>query len=160
MGAWAAEILAEQGGKVIAVSDVSGAIHNEAGLDIKVRGGGRREGREGKREGGAVVGARAGRQGVEEGKGKGGEGGMRVLSLSLSLSHTHTHTHTITLYLSHPPLLPPFQSLRRFVASGKRLVDFPEATKVDAKDLLTLPCDLLIPAAMGGVITGEGERGD
>lgn len=38
VGAWAADILAEQGGKVVAVSDVSGALHNDAGIDIKVWG--------------------------------------------------------------------------------------------------------------------------
>ena len=36
VGAWAAEILQENGGKVVAVSDVSGAIHNDKGIDIKV----------------------------------------------------------------------------------------------------------------------------
>ena len=35
VGAYAAEIYAEQGGKVVAVSDASGAVMNEAGLDIK-----------------------------------------------------------------------------------------------------------------------------
>ena len=35
MGAWASEIFQEQGGKVVAVSDAFGAIHNEKGLDIK-----------------------------------------------------------------------------------------------------------------------------
>jgi glutamate dehydrogenase (NAD(P)+) len=35
VGAWAAEILTEMGGRVIAVSDASGCIHNEKGLDIK-----------------------------------------------------------------------------------------------------------------------------
>jgi glutamate dehydrogenase (NAD(P)+) len=35
VGAWAAEILASMGGKVIAISDVSGALYNEEGLDIK-----------------------------------------------------------------------------------------------------------------------------
>ena len=34
MGAWAAEIFQEQGGKVLAVSDAASAIYNEAGLDI------------------------------------------------------------------------------------------------------------------------------
>ena len=36
VGAWAAEILQDNGGKVVAVSDVSGAIHNEKGINIKV----------------------------------------------------------------------------------------------------------------------------
>lgn len=35
VGAYAAEIYSEQGGKVIAVSDANGAIMNEGGLDIK-----------------------------------------------------------------------------------------------------------------------------
>ncbi len=35
MGSWAADILTEMGGKVVAVSDVTGAIHNDKGLDIK-----------------------------------------------------------------------------------------------------------------------------
>ena len=34
VGSWAAEILYEQGGKVIAVSDAFGGIHNDKGLDI------------------------------------------------------------------------------------------------------------------------------
>jgi glutamate dehydrogenase (NAD(P)+) len=35
VGAWAADILTEHGGKVLAVSDAFGAIQNENGLDIK-----------------------------------------------------------------------------------------------------------------------------
>ena len=35
VGAWAAQILEEHGGKVAAVSDASGAIINEKGLDVK-----------------------------------------------------------------------------------------------------------------------------
>lgn len=34
VGGWAAELLTLYGGKVIAVSDNSGAIYNEKGLDI------------------------------------------------------------------------------------------------------------------------------
>ena len=34
VGAWAAEIFAEQGGKVIAVSDALSATRNDKGLDI------------------------------------------------------------------------------------------------------------------------------
>lgn len=34
VGAWAAEIYTEQGGIVTTVSDASGALHNDAGLDI------------------------------------------------------------------------------------------------------------------------------
>jgi glutamate dehydrogenase (NAD(P)+) len=35
VGAWAADILTDHGGKVTAVSDVNAAIVNEGGLDIK-----------------------------------------------------------------------------------------------------------------------------
>lgn len=35
VGAWASDILTEMGGRVVAVSDVTGAIHNDKGLDIK-----------------------------------------------------------------------------------------------------------------------------
>lgn len=79
VGAWAADILAEQGGKVVAVSDVSGAIHNDNGINIK--------------------------------------------------------------------------ELRKHLAGGKKLVEFAEATPFDKNELLYTPCDVLIPAAMGGVIT-------
>jgi len=34
VGAWAAEIFSEHGGKVVAVSDANSAVHNEKGLDI------------------------------------------------------------------------------------------------------------------------------
>lgn len=81
VGSWAADILTEMGGRVIAVSDVTGAIHNAKGLDIK--------------------------------------------------------------------------ALRAHVAAGKKLGDFTEADKVSSADILNTPCDVLIPAAMGGVITGE-----
>ena len=35
VGAWAAEILADMGGKVLAVSDAWGAVQNPEGLDVK-----------------------------------------------------------------------------------------------------------------------------
>lgn len=35
VGAWAAQIFEEHGGKVLAVSDAFGAVYNEKGLDIK-----------------------------------------------------------------------------------------------------------------------------
>lgn len=34
VGSWAAEILYEQGGKVIATSDAFGAIYNDKGLNV------------------------------------------------------------------------------------------------------------------------------
>ncbi len=34
VGAWAAEIFSEHGGKVVAVSDANSAVFNEKGLDI------------------------------------------------------------------------------------------------------------------------------
>ena len=81
VGAWAAEILHEMGGKVIAVSDVGSAIINEAGLDIK--------------------------------------------------------------------------ALRRHAAAGKPLSEFDGADALPKDDILYVPCDVLVPAAIGGVITGE-----
>ncbi|KAI8464925.1 MAG: glutamate dehydrogenase [Monoraphidium minutum] len=79
VGSWAATILEEHGGKVKAVSDASGAILNEAGIDIK--------------------------------------------------------------------------GLKAHMAAGNPLVDFSGAAPIPAKDLLTVPCDVLMPAAIGGVIT-------
>lgn len=35
MGSWAAQLVSEAGGKVVAVSDVSGAVKNSSGLDIQ-----------------------------------------------------------------------------------------------------------------------------
>ena len=35
VGAWAAEIFQEMGGKVLAVSDAFGAVYNEQGLNVK-----------------------------------------------------------------------------------------------------------------------------
>lgn len=34
VGSWAAQLISEKGGKVVAVSDISGAIKNSKGLDI------------------------------------------------------------------------------------------------------------------------------
>lgn len=78
VGAWAADILTDYGGKVLAVSDVNSAIVNEAGLDIK--------------------------------------------------------------------------GLRQHLAKGKSLDEFEGGTVIPKEDLLYLPCDVLIPAAIGGVI--------
>lgn len=41
---------------------------------------------------------------------------------------------------------------------GNQLVDFPNADKLPAAELLAVPCDVLMPAAIGGVITGELRR--
>lgn len=34
MGSWAAQLISEAGGKIVAISDVTGAIKNSKGLDI------------------------------------------------------------------------------------------------------------------------------
>jgi glutamate dehydrogenase (NAD(P)+) len=81
VGAWAAQILEEHGGKVVAVSDVSSATGNEKGLDIK--------------------------------------------------------------------------ALRAHAATGKPLGEFAGGEAFPVGDLLKVKCDVLIPAAIGGVITGE-----
>ncbi|MCA0777068.1 hypothetical protein KUO10_23320, partial [Vibrio vulnificus] len=35
VGSWAAKLISEQGGKIVAVSDISGAIKNKDGIDIE-----------------------------------------------------------------------------------------------------------------------------
>eukprot|EP00967_Tisochrysis_lutea_P155219 scaffold310175_cov19-Tisochrysis_lutea.AAC.1 len=42
---------------------------------------------------------------------------------------------------------------RAHMSKGSKLADFPEADKAPANTLLETPCDVLIPAALGGVIT-------
>lgn len=81
VGAWAAELLQEHGGKVVAVSDVSSAVGNEKGLDIK--------------------------------------------------------------------------ALRAHAATGKPLGEFSGGAAFPVGDLLKTKCDVLIPAAIGGVIDQE-----
>jgi len=43
----------------------------------------------------------------------------------------------------------------RHVAQHGTLRDFPQGERVDPKELLTMPCDVLVPAAIERVITGE-----
>lgn len=81
VGAWAAELLQEHGGKIVAVSDVSSAVGNEKGLDIK--------------------------------------------------------------------------ALRAHAATGKPLGEFSGGAAFPVGDLLKTKCDVLIPAAIGGVIDQE-----
>ncbi|KAG2429688.1 hypothetical protein HYH02_013946 [Chlamydomonas schloesseri] len=81
VGAWAAQLLWEAGGKVVAISDVAGAVHNEQGLDIG--------------------------------------------------------------------------ALRKHVAGGKPLAEFSGGAAIPKQDILLHPCDVLIPAAIGGVIGPE-----
>eukprot|EP00879_Flechtneria_rotunda_P014212 GHRR01014849.1.p1 GENE.GHRR01014849.1~~GHRR01014849.1.p1 ORF type:complete len:170 (+),score=47.31 GHRR01014849.1:1123-1632(+) len=45
------------------------------------------------------------------------------------------------------------KALRAHAASGKPLGDFHGGTAISKDELLYLPCDVLIPAAIGGVIT-------
>lgn len=78
VGSWAAKLIHEQGGKVVAVSDITGAVRNRNGIDI----------------------------------------------LAL-LEHKE--------------------------ATG-RLTDFNGADAMDANELLTHECDVLIPCALGGVL--------
>jgi glutamate dehydrogenase (NAD(P)+) len=80
VGSWAARIIGQLGAKVIAVSDASGAVHSEAGLDPHV--------------------------------------------------------------------------LQDFVAAGGKLPEFdgPGAEPISPEELLALDCEVLIPAALGGMI--------
>lgn len=44
-------------------------------------------------------------------------------------------------------------ALNRFIASGKSLIEFPEAERMPADELLTTECTILVPAALERVIT-------
>jgi glutamate dehydrogenase (NAD(P)+) len=81
VGSWAARLIAAQGGKIVAASDVSGAIRNPAGLDVP--------------------------------------------------------------------------ALCEYIAANKNLAGFPGGDAFPAERLLAEPCDVLIPAALGGVLTRE-----
>ncbi|KAJ6434086.1 hypothetical protein OIU84_017735 [Salix udensis] len=81
VGAWAAQLISEQGGKIVAVSDITGAIKNSNGIDI----------------------------------------------LSL-LKHANEH---------------------------KGVKGFHGGDPIDPKSILVEDCDILIPAALGGVINRE-----
>jgi glutamate dehydrogenase (NAD(P)+) len=78
VGSWTARLVAAQGGKVIAVSDVSGAVRNPAGLDV--------------------------------------------------------------------------QALCEYVALHKKVAGFPGGDAFPSTALIAEPCDVLIPAALGGVL--------
>jgi glutamate dehydrogenase (NAD(P)+) len=81
VGSWAARLIAEEGGKIVAASDVSGAIRNPAGLDVA--------------------------------------------------------------------------ALYEYIAANKKLLGFPGGEAFPADHLLFEPCDVLVPAALGGVLTRE-----
>jgi glutamate dehydrogenase (NAD(P)+) len=81
VGAWAAQVLHDMGGRVVATGDAFGAIANERGLDIP--------------------------------------------------------------------------ELRRHAGEGHALSSFPDSVAIPPSSLLSVPCDVLIPAAIGGVITED-----
>jgi glutamate dehydrogenase (NAD(P)+) len=81
VGSWAARLLAAQGGKIVAASDVSGAVRNPQGLDVA--------------------------------------------------------------------------ALSDYLAAHKKLAGFPGGDAIPAAELLAEPCDVLIPAALGGVLTKD-----
>jgi len=81
VGSWVARLLHAAGGKVIAVSDVGGAVRNPAGLDVP--------------------------------------------------------------------------ALYEFAVANKRIAGFPGGDAMPASGLLAEPCDVLVPAALGGVLTKE-----
>ena len=47
------------------------------------------------------------------------------------------------------------RALKRWVAKHGKVAGFPESEPIDPAELLTLPVDVLVPAAIGGVITEE-----
>src|SRR5262249_3430959 len=42
-----------------------------------------------------------------------------------------------------------------FLAEGKSIREYPEGEKISNEDLLKIPCDVLLPAALGGQITKD-----
>jgi glutamate dehydrogenase (NAD(P)+) len=46
-------------------------------------------------------------------------------------------------------------ALQKHMAAGKRLVDFPQAERIPDDEFLTLPCTILVPAAVERVITQQ-----
>src|SRR5215471_2208458 len=81
VGSWAARLLHGEGGKIVAVSDVTGALRNPAGIDVP--------------------------------------------------------------------------ALYEYATVHKRIAGFPGADAMPASALLAEPCDVLVPAALGGVLTRE-----
>jgi glutamate dehydrogenase (NAD(P)+) len=69
--------------------------------------------------------------------------GMKVVGIS---------DHTVALY---DPNGLDIAAADRHVAAHGVLRDFPQGERVDAKEFLTLPCDVLVPAAVERVITAE-----
>lgn len=69
--------------------------------------------------------------------------GMKVVGIS---------DHTVSLY---DPKGIDIAAADRHVAQHGVLRDFPQAERVDPRDFLTLPCDVLVPAAVERVITEE-----
>src|SRR3954470_24621403 len=87
VGSWAARIMQQLGAKMVAVSDVNGAIRSDAGIDAN--------------------------------------------------------------------------ALYDFLAAGNHITDFEGAETIDPADLIAVPCDVLIPAALGGMIhEGNADRID
>jgi glutamate dehydrogenase (NAD(P)+) len=85
VGSWAARIMQQLGARMVAVSDVNGAIRSDAGIDAN--------------------------------------------------------------------------ALHEFLAAGNHITDFPGAESIDPDDLIAVPCDVLIPAALGGMIhEGNADR--
>jgi glutamate dehydrogenase (NAD(P)+) len=85
VGSWAARIMQQLGSKMIAVSDVHGAIRNDDGIDA--------------------------------------------------------------------------DALHKFISEGGDITEFPDCESIDPADLIAVPCDVFIPAALGGMIhEGNADR--
>ena len=85
VGSWAARIMQQLGAKMVAVSDVHGAIRSDAGIDAN--------------------------------------------------------------------------ALHEHLQAGNSITEFPGAESIDPDDLIAVPCDVLIPAALGGMIhEGNADR--
>ncbi len=50
-------------------------------------------------------------------------------------------------------------ALQDHIAAGEKITDFPAAEKMEPEDLVAVPCDVFIPAALGGMIhEGNADR--
>ena len=127
VGAWAAEIFEEHGGKVLAVSDANSAIFNENGLDIVAL---RRH-----------VASKQPLSIFPEGD---------IIPQHCASQFRPLHRPMIcTSWTSHP------HEQRHFRQHPAPFRHPPAGTPISKDEILETPCDVLVPAAIGGIITGK-----
>ena len=177
VGAWAAEIYQEQGGIVQAVSDAFGAIYNEKGLDIKAL-------RQHLAEGNMLDAFPEGRLTLRPQAWQSlplvvvlssrrwklkalsvanpprtlppmGKKGTYCPRPNRRVSHgvSASEAHVVVAPSKAEPELASF--VEQSTWGQGDAVEWFAGEKVDKESILGLPCDVLVPAAIGGVITEE-----